>query len=63
MVERWAARGRRIFNVYGPAEATVWATRARLLPGKPVTIGRGIVGFTTYVLDARLHPGAAGRGG
>ncbi|GAB08128.2 putative non-ribosomal peptide synthetase, partial [Gordonia amarae NBRC 15530] len=55
VVERWAARGRRIFNVYGPAEATVWATRARLLPGKPVTIGRGIVGFTTYVLDTRLH--------
>ncbi|GAB08434.1 putative non-ribosomal peptide synthetase [Gordonia araii NBRC 100433] len=56
LVERWAARGRRLFNFYGPSETTVWATRGRLLPGKPVTIGRAIGGFTAHVLDARLHP-------
>ncbi|QKT08193.1 non-ribosomal peptide synthase/polyketide synthase [Gordonia sp. X0973] len=55
LVERWAARGRRLFNFYGPSETTVWATRARMLPDKPVTIGRAIEGFTARVLDARLH--------
>ncbi|MFZ2510976.1 MAG: amino acid adenylation domain-containing protein, partial [Gordonia sp. (in: high G+C Gram-positive bacteria)] len=56
LVERWAARGRRIFNFYGPTETTVWATKSRMLPGKPVTIGRAIDGFTAHVLDGRLHP-------
>jgi amino acid adenylation domain-containing protein/non-ribosomal peptide synthase protein (TIGR01720 family) len=63
LVERWATRGRRVFNSYGPTEATVLSTRARLLPGKPITIGRGVVGFTTRVLDTRLHevpPGVLG---
>ncbi|WP_455550828.1 amino acid adenylation domain-containing protein [Gordonia humi] len=55
LVERWSQRGRRIFNCYGPTEATVWATRSRLQAGKPVTIGKGVDGFTTRVLDARLH--------
>ena len=56
LVERWAARGRRLFNFYGPTETTVWATKARMMPGKPITLGRAIGGFTARVLDARLHP-------
>nr|WP_211600673.1 non-ribosomal peptide synthetase [Gordonia effusa] len=55
LVERWAAHGRRVFNFYGPSETTVWATRSRMLLNSPVTIGRAIGGFETYVLDARLH--------
>ncbi|WP_344786270.1 amino acid adenylation domain-containing protein, partial [Gordonia caeni] len=55
LVDRWSARGRRVFNFYGPSETTVWATRARMLPRKPVTIGRAISGFTARVLDQRLH--------
>ncbi|WP_161893845.1 non-ribosomal peptide synthetase [Gordonia spumicola] len=55
LVERWTRRGRRIFNFYGPSETTVWATRSRMMAGKPVTIGKAITGFTTRVLDARLH--------
>ncbi len=55
LVERWSQRGRRIFNCYGPTEATVWATRSRLTAGKPVTIGKPIDGFTVRVLDQRLH--------
>ncbi|MFT4199146.1 amino acid adenylation domain-containing protein, partial [Gordonia sp. (in: high G+C Gram-positive bacteria)] len=55
LVERWAARGRRLFNFYGPSETTVWATRARMMPDKPITIGRAIGGFTARVLDPRLH--------
>ncbi|MFW0788916.1 amino acid adenylation domain-containing protein [Gordonia sp. CPCC 205333] len=60
LVERFSARGRRIFNFYGPSETTVWATRSRMTAGKPVTIGRTIGGFTAYVLNQRLHPVPAG---
>ncbi len=55
LVERWAARGRRLWNFYGPSETTVWATRARMMPRKPITIGRAVIGFRAYVLDPRLH--------
>ncbi|WP_167330277.1 non-ribosomal peptide synthetase, partial [Gordonia namibiensis] len=55
LVERWSERGRRIFNCYGPTEATVWATRSRMTAGKPVTIGKPVDGFTVRVLDGRLH--------
>ncbi|MFT3661299.1 MAG: amino acid adenylation domain-containing protein [Gordonia sp. (in: high G+C Gram-positive bacteria)] len=55
LVERWAARGRRLWNFYGPSETTVWATKARMLAGKPITIGKPVDGFTARVLDARLH--------
>ncbi|GAB19825.1 putative non-ribosomal peptide synthetase [Gordonia effusa NBRC 100432] len=60
LVERFSARGRRIFNFYGPSETTVWATRSRMTPGKPVTIGRAIGGFTARVLNQRLRPVPAG---
>ncbi|MBM7369547.1 amino acid adenylation domain-containing protein/non-ribosomal peptide synthase protein (TIGR01720 family) [Gordonia hydrophobica] len=55
LVERWSERGRRIFNCYGPTEATVWATRSRMQARKPVTIGKPNDGFTAHILDARLH--------
>ncbi|HNP58323.1 MAG TPA: amino acid adenylation domain-containing protein [Gordonia sp. (in: high G+C Gram-positive bacteria)] len=57
LVERFAGLpGIEMFNLYGPSEATVWATAARLRPHAAVTIGRPIDGFTVRVLDARLHP-------
>ncbi|GAC56445.1 putative non-ribosomal peptide synthetase [Gordonia hirsuta DSM 44140 = NBRC 16056] len=55
LVQRWAARGRRLWNFYGPTEITIWATRARMTPRKPVTIGRAQGGFTARILDQRLH--------
>ncbi|MFT4088655.1 MAG: amino acid adenylation domain-containing protein, partial [Gordonia sp. (in: high G+C Gram-positive bacteria)] len=63
LVVRWTARGRRLWNFYGPSETTVWATRGRMMPRKPVTIGRTIDGFVGRVLDSRLHetpPGVVG---
>ncbi|WP_338855634.1 amino acid adenylation domain-containing protein [Gordonia hongkongensis] len=58
LIARWATpeSGRRMFNFYGPSEATVWATTGRSEPGAPVTIGRPVRGFAAYVLDGRLHP-------
>ncbi|WP_254699005.1 non-ribosomal peptide synthase/polyketide synthase [Rhodococcus sp. SGAir0479] len=61
LVARWATDGRRMFNAYGPTEATVASNISDpLVPGESVTIGRAIRGANTYVLDARLRPVPAG---
>ncbi|HJU40637.1 MAG TPA: amino acid adenylation domain-containing protein, partial [Tahibacter sp.] len=59
---RWAARVP-LFNAYGPTEATVCASVARVRPGQPVTIGRPLANVQLHVLDAhgRAQPvGVAG---
>ncbi|HUN11097.1 MAG TPA: AMP-binding protein, partial [Rhabdaerophilum sp.] len=63
LVERWSRPGRKIFNTYGPTEATVVATVEEVLPGRPVTIGRPIPNYTAYVADEALNllgPGQEG---
>ena len=63
LVSRWSKPGRRLFNTYGPTEATVVATACELRPGEPVTIGRPIPNYSTYVVDESLNllpPGVQG---
>jgi amino acid adenylation domain-containing protein len=56
VVRRWAA-GRRLFNAYGPTEATIWATGAECSNGTaPPPIGRPIPNMQAYVLDRHLAP-------
>ncbi|MDI9951305.1 non-ribosomal peptide synthetase, partial [Rhodococcus sp. IEGM 1305] len=56
LVRRWAPR-RRMLDLYGPTETTIWSHVSEpLAPAEPVTIGRPVRGFTAAVLDARLHP-------
>jgi non-ribosomal peptide synthetase-like protein len=50
LVERWARPGREIFNTYGPTEATVSASLARLQPGRPVTIGTPLPNYGLLVI-------------
>ena len=51
------AEGVDLFNEYGPAEATVWATVASLGPDTDeITLGRPIPGARVYVLDPDLEP-------
>lgn len=60
---RWCRPGRRIFNSYGPTEATVVATVAEVRPGEPVTIGGPIANYTCYVASEGpelLAPGQEG---
>ncbi len=52
-----------IYNLYGPAEAAVYATGARLLPGGPPVIGRPLANCREYLLDddmRRVPPLAEG---
>ncbi|WP_433733372.1 amino acid adenylation domain-containing protein [Nocardia sp. CA-129566] len=56
LVSRWAP-GRRLFNTYGPAEATIQTdASAPLVAGQPVTVGEPLCGVGQVVLDARLRP-------
>jgi amino acid adenylation domain-containing protein len=45
LVEKWAVKPRRVFNTYGPSEATVSASIAELFQGQPVTIGRPLPNY------------------
>ncbi|MFC7622941.1 amino acid adenylation domain-containing protein [Microlunatus sp. GCM10028923] len=54
LVDRWATGGRRMFNLYGPTETTIWATAAACAPGsgRPA-IGTAIAGTRCLVVDPR----------
>ncbi|MFB4300569.1 amino acid adenylation domain-containing protein [Actinomadura sp. NTSP31] len=68
LVRRWSAPGRRLLNLYGPAEAAIWTTWHECSAedgedGADPPIGRPIEGKRVYVLDEHrelLAPGHEG---
>jgi non-ribosomal peptide synthetase-like protein len=63
LAAKWCRPGRHLFNSYGPTETTVVATAIEIQPEDPITIGRALPGYTTYVVDENLRsvtPGAEG---
>ncbi|HEU4963755.1 MAG TPA: MupA/Atu3671 family FMN-dependent luciferase-like monooxygenase [Bacilli bacterium] len=49
----------RLLNMYGPTEATVWATTAEIGTAEDdfaITIGRPLANMKTYLLDEHLQP-------
>lgn len=53
LIERCAA----LWNVYGPTEATIWSTIARLTSREtPITIGRPLANTQIYLLDTYQRP-------
>ncbi|MFI6053136.1 Pls/PosA family non-ribosomal peptide synthetase [Streptomyces violascens] len=56
LADRFAVKGREMWNTYGPTETTVVATAARMLPGEPVRIGLPLSGWELAVLDAAGDP-------
>ncbi|HEU4554734.1 MAG TPA: amino acid adenylation domain-containing protein, partial [Chitinophaga sp.] len=46
----------KVWNVYGPTEATIWATAKELKLEEKVTIGRPLDNTQLYVLDSCLKP-------
>jgi natural product biosynthesis luciferase-like monooxygenase protein len=45
-----------VHNMYGPTEATVWATTTPVRHGEPVSIGSPMTNVRAYVVDAHLRP-------
>ena len=62
LAARWLCHGA-VANCYGPTEATVYATRADLAVGGPVTIGTPVPFTSAYVLSAALRPVGIGEPG
>ncbi len=63
LARRWARPGLRMLNTYGPTETTVACTWSELLPGRPVTIGTPLPGFTAWVVNEQLEPAPPGAEG
>ena len=57
------AAGREVWNTYGPTEATVVSTAARIESGKQVTIGWPLDGWETAVVDQDGEPVQTGEPG
>jgi amino acid adenylation domain-containing protein len=59
IVSKWA-RGRRLFNAYGPTETTIWATVAELTgradSSEKPPIGCPVANTQVYVLDPHQQP-------
>lgn len=63
LVDRWTTPTRKLFNTYGPTEATVSASLAELHRGEPVTIGTPLPNYGLLVVDEDLHLLPAGETG
>uniref|UniRef100_UPI003F495FFE amino acid adenylation domain-containing protein n=1 Tax=Streptomyces chartreusis TaxID=1969 RepID=UPI003F495FFE len=65
LAERLARTARRVTNVYGPTEATIWATSSTLAPDHTGTpdIGTPFWNTRAYVLDGALRQAPTGRPG
>jgi non-ribosomal peptide synthetase component F len=65
VVREWAQAGRRIYNAYGPTEATVCATVSEPIgaEAEEMPIGRPIANMEVYLLDGELEPVAVGVSG
>jgi amino acid adenylation domain-containing protein len=52
-----------LYNVYGPTEATVWATAAKVEGHQPIVIGRPLPNYHIYILDEQKKPCSLGMPG
>ncbi|UKY53399.1 amino acid adenylation domain-containing protein [Streptomyces inhibens] len=56
LLDRWCP-GRRIFNVYGHTETSIWATVEECVAdGRPPSVGRPIRGIQLHLLDGNGQP-------
>jgi len=64
LAERLIPKVKTLYNVYGPTEATVWATYSAInATNTAITIGKALPYYHTYILDRTLKPCALGMPG
>ena len=57
------ARARRVWNLYGPTETTIWSMATVLDTGAAITIGRPVANTQIYLVDAAGDPVPVGVAG
>ena len=63
LIQRWSRPELKIWNVYGPTEATVNTTAKECLPGERITVGRPLNGYELHILDEQKNPCLPGQKG
>ncbi len=64
LAESLLARGRELWNLYGPTETTIWSAAHRVKTGEnPILIGRPIGNTRMYILDPEGQPVPVGVAG
>ena len=53
--ELFKRRPKKIWNLFGPTETTIWSTCEQLQPNETITIGRPIGNTKIYILDANRN--------
>ena len=56
LADKWNQKQKTFFNAYGPTEATVCATTAKIGYQDEITIGHPISNSQVYILDSYLQP-------
>jgi acyl-coenzyme A synthetase/AMP-(fatty) acid ligase len=57
LAESLLARGRELWNLYGPTETTIWSAAHRVRSGEsPILVGRPIGNTRMYILDPESQP-------
>ncbi len=62
-IDPWLDGKRKVFNTYGPTEATVIATSGECRKGIKPSIGRPAPNYAVFILDSNLQPVAPGMTG
>jgi len=62
-IDPWLDGKRKVFNTYGPTEATVIATCGECRKGIKPSIGRPAPNYAVFILDSNLQPVAPGMTG
>lgn len=55
IADQWAIPDRRVFNTYGPTEATVSASLAELHAGQPLNIGTPLPNYGLLIVDESMR--------
>jgi amino acid adenylation domain-containing protein len=57
LADQLLARGRELWNMYGPTETTIWSAGVKVAPSPAlITIGGPVANTQLHILDAKLRP-------